>query len=568
LLTSLEQGGAAIVWYVQPEPLLAALGVAGGEVYRDDQRGALAAVRPVPRLRARHNLPVRFVNQVTDAYVPPPPASDADVWAYWESDRGASSRLPAVVVTPRGALIGAPPSQDDLAEKGQFLLALIERLRPRTREAAARGMLREALSVPGVPTRHRTANWRLKDLSEAAAQLQGGSSLVAGREALAAGLIRESARHRREGQERLGAGDAAGALEAARAARRAYERAYVALLSQPVDGEVRGVWTTQPRPAGGWDRAARQLARSGVNALFPYMASGGIAFYPSDVCPRSAGVQGGADYLQECLSAAHRYGIRVHVWRTAWNMTDAPVELVRQMRDAGRLVVSQHGTSRHWLCPSVAANRDLELQAFLELAHRYPVDGIHIDYMRYPYYPPESYCYCPNCRRAFEGTLDTPVANWPQDVIEGSLKEAYSRWRKELLTTFVASLRDALRALAPDVQLSAALFGWPGARETVGQDAAKWIEEGYLDFACFMNYTPDNAFYDTLLTPQVELVGDRTPVLTGIGAFSHAACFTSPSQLAEQIAIGRRRGADGFVIFKLTNALAEDFLPALALPDG
>jgi len=79
-----------------------------------------------------------------------------------------------------------------------------------------------------------------------------------------------------------------------------------------------------------------------------------------------------------------------------------------------------------------------------------------------------------------------------------------------------------------------------------------------------MNYTPDNAFYDKLVGLECEMVAGRLPLVTGIGAFSHAACFGSPTELAEQISIGRRRQTDGFVVFKLTHTLTDEFLPVLS----
>jgi uncharacterized lipoprotein YddW (UPF0748 family) len=200
----------------------------------------------------------------------------------------------------------------------------------------------------------------------------------------------------------------------------------------------------------------------------------------------------------------------------------------------------------------------------LEIPERYDVDGIHLDYMRYPHYHPDRYCFCGNCRAAFEASTGATVAQWPADVVDGPLKEQYSQWRKDVLTRFVRELRQELRTRHPEVSLSAALFGWPGARDTVGQDAAKWIDRGYLDLAVFMNYSADNAFYDKLVRLEQELVEGRTPVATGIGAFSHAACFGSPIELAEQISIGRRRQTDGFVVFKLTHTLTDEFLPRLS----
>ncbi len=562
LLDFVRRGGKTIAFYVQPQALMTELGFGDGECVDGRADESFGWVRT----RCWHGLPFpnAFINVVPRAYVPAPSKAPNAVVGQWRSVVGPGRALPAIVINDRAALIGAPPSQDDLRNKGLALLAIMSRLQPEHLRRAAERKLREVTALPNFRPRHRTCSQMVADLASRAAELQGVEAIPADQRTQARRLLREAVLLRPEARRAIVADDAATGLQIALQANRGFEQAYLCMFGRGPADEIRGVWSTVPRPVFGWRRAARQLARGGINAIFPYMSSAGAAFYPSSISPVADGVRAGNDYLAECVEAAHQHGLAVHVWRTAWNMTDGPAELVRELEQAGRLVVSQNGKTRHWLCPSVEANRDSELQAFLEIPQLYDVDGIHLDYMRYPYYPPENYCFCASCRTAFESDLGRPVAQWPKEVTEGALKEQYGQWRKDVLTTFVAELRRELRTRYPDVQLSAALFGWPGARNTVGQDAAKWIDKGYLDLAVFMNYSADNAFYDKLVRLEQELVEGRTPVATGIGAFSHAACFGSPTELAEQISIGRRRQTDGFVVFKLTHTLTDEFLPMLS----
>jgi uncharacterized lipoprotein YddW (UPF0748 family) len=94
-----------------------------------------------------------------------------------------------------------------------------------------------------------------------------------------------------------------------------------------------------------------------------------------------------------------------------------------------------------------------ELRRFvLELATRYGVDGVHLDYIRYP-------------------------SGWAP---EGGA---------EHVTRLVALIRQDLAQVRPGTPLSAAVMPVPGiARETFGQDWQRWLELGLADAVAPMVY--------------------------------------------------------------------------------
>jgi len=59
----------------------------------------------------------------------------------------------------------------------------------------------------------------------------------------------------------------------------------------------------------------------------------------------------------------------------------------------------------------------------------------------------------------------------------------------------------------------------------------------------------------------VEAVNHRIPCYAGIGAHT----LSGPEQLVRQIQLARELGAEGFVLFSLTEKLAARFLPPLRL---
>jgi uncharacterized lipoprotein YddW (UPF0748 family) len=97
------------------------------------------------------------------------------------------------------------------------------------------------------------------------------------------------------------------------------------------------------------------------------------------------------DQLKESVTAAHNAGLKLHAWKVCWNLVKASPQFVAQMKQQGRLQVAYTGKTKNWLCPSNARNIKLELSAIREIVQNYDVDGIHLDYIRYPN---SSYCYC------------------------------------------------------------------------------------------------------------------------------------------------------------------------------
>ena len=209
-------------------------------------------------------------------------------------------------------------------------------------------------------------------------------------------------------------------------------------------------------------------------------------------------------------------GIDVHVWKVDFNLATAPKNFVEKLRRAGRTQVSVKGEPADWLCPSNPANQKLELASLLEVARKYPIDGLHLDYIRYP---GREYCYCDGCRRRFEAASGRKVLHWPMDCFSGDRKDEYNDWRCRQISELVRAVSREAKRLRPGLKISAAVFGsYPGCRESVAQDWPAWVKAGYLDFVCPMDYTADDAELASLVRSQMKLIGGRVPLYVGIGA--------------------------------------------------
>ena len=232
------------------------------------------------------------------------------------------------------------------------------------------------------------------------------------------------------------------------------------------------------------------------------------------------------------------------------------------MKKAGRVQVTFDGqVKERWLCPSNPENQELEIRSMVEVARRYPVDGLHFDYIRYP---GGNCCFCPGCRRRFEAKIGHRVADWPADIRKDpALEKQWLDFRRDNITHVVSEVAKQARAARPGIKISAAVFrNWPVDRDGVGQDWKLWCDRGWLDAVCPMDYTPSNTTFENMIRAQLGYAG-KVPCYPGIGL----STWSNPQdavKLIQQIEITRRLKTGGFTVFNY-DSHAVDVLPFCSL---
>jgi uncharacterized lipoprotein YddW (UPF0748 family) len=536
-------GGKLIVCYSLPDRLGRLLGLKSGKYVARERAGRFAEMRFDAADIA--GLP-KSVHQASWNITRAEPAeARARVIARWFDDAGQATGEPAVVVSDRGAFFSHILLADDRDGKKQLLAALLGHFWPEGwRQMASRTM--DAANKIGYLDSLDELCRHVEKTKMTAAE----ACLTRGRQLLEAA--------RADCQQ----GQYAEAVQQARNARAQLVESYCRAAGSRA-GEGRAVWNHSGTGAypGDWERSARELAAAGFNMVVPNMLWGGLAHYASDVLPRSATFDRYGDQIAQCVAAAHRHGVEVHVWKVNWNLSNAPKPFIEQMRAAGRTTVSLTGQPHDWLCPSHPENLKLEVESMLEVARKYEVDGLHFDYIRYS---DGSYCYCDGCRKRFEAQTGRPVPGWPKECHSGARREEYRQWRCQQITRLVETVSREAKKIRPGMKISAAVFGsYPSCRESVGQDWVAWIRSGDLDFVCPMDYTESDLGFSTLVENQLRLVEGRIPMYPGIGAT--APGILSPDRVVGQIECARRLGAGGFTIFNYQESTAAETIPGVAL---
>lgn len=274
------------------------------------------------------------------------------------------------------------------------------------------------------------------------------------------------------------------------------------------DEPTRAIWVTRfdTKTAADVQGAIRNCADAGFNHVMFQARGHGVAHYRSALEPWAdelGGVDPGYDPLDVACREAHALGMKLHAWinvMPSWRGTTPPTN--------ARQLYAAH-PEWHWFDASgarqplrpnfyVSLNPCLpEVRAYLvdvcrELVTTYPIDGLHLDYVR------------------FVDDLDPDPDAYPRDATTLALFRAatgltpdedlatWRTWKAEQVTTLVRDIRAMIDAEGRDVVLTAAVGSSPeGPQDKHQRDSRRWVDEGLVDAVFPMNYTADISQFRT-----------------------------------------------------------------------
>lgn len=218
-----------------------------------------------------------------------------------------------------------------------------------------------------------------------------------------------------------------------------------------------------------------------------------------------------------------------------------------------------------FLSPIPEASQDYTVSVVRDLLERYDLDGLHLDYIRYP---TAEFDYSPTALRAFREHLTPEVAAAdlerlarlePRDILiwTKTYPQAWERFRLDRLTRLVERIRAVLSDTRPGAPLSAAVVPEAAdARQRKLQDWSAWAARGMLDVVCPMAYATDVRDFARQIDDAVAGAQGQ-PVWAGVGAWR-----LTVSQAAGHLRAARRRDVAGVVLFSY------DSLQASTTPRG
>lgn len=293
-------------------------------------------------------------------------------------------------------------------------------------------------------------------------------------------------------------------------------------LAQP---EVRAIWLDRGTIVRAGSRRGLatifdRLSEAGINTVFVETVNAGYPIYPSRVAPRQNPLIRRWDPLAAAVDLAHERDMEVHAWVwvfAAGNQRHNTIVGLPQSYPGPILEAHPDwanydhrgepiplGQNKPFLDPANPAVRSYLLRLYEEIVTQYDVDGLQLDYIRYPFQDPSarrSYGYGTASRQRFQQITGVdPVTISPSDR---ALWERWTEFRTEQVNSFVADVAAQMRSLRPDIVLSAAVFPMSEHErlQKLQQHWEVWAREGDVDMIVPMSYAMDTNRLQRMTAP-------------------------------------------------------------------
>lgn len=344
---------------------------------------------------------------------------------------------------------------------------------------------------------------------------------------------------------------------------------FISLMSTAAQAEqLRGGWVTA------WDNGlftAEQIdstlaaaKQANLNALFVQVRKVGDAYYDSKIEPRGNNIAPDFDPLAYIIPRAHLMGIQIHAWVNVcrvWRsqvMPADPAHIVNAHQDwLNKTNTGQtYATEGVYLDPGVPAAREYTAALIEDIAKRYDLDGIHLDYIRYP---GREWGYSDAALASYYAETNTSKKPGMDD-------DKWVQWKRDQVTVLAKMIHDRVHAAKPKIVVSAATIAWGVCKgdycdtlpySKVSQDWKKWLGEDIIDANVPMNYkaesNPKNAKeFREWLSGFKKWNGGKS-VYVGIDIHSN-----SGEGVLSQINAIRKSGLDGYVLFSFNPSTRRD----------
>ncbi|MCB0261602.1 MAG: family 10 glycosylhydrolase [Calditrichaeota bacterium] len=300
------------------------------------------------------------------------------------------------------------------------------------------------------------------------------------------------------------------------------------------DVEVRALWVIrhQMKTPQSIDSVLKFAAANQITDLFVQVRGRGDAYYHSRFEPKAEEIPENFDPLGYLLIKANRKKIRIHAWVNMfyiWSSEKKPVSpehlinrkpewLIYPSKYDPALPDSNWNGRRNeeglYLAPLIEDVQIHLLNVVDDILSQYELDGLHLDYIRFPGY---GFDFDPYVRDKFKERYVIDPAefrNTPESFSANYGAVGYdiffSRWGKFLrdgLSEFIEKLAKQTRERHPEVIISAAVK--PDLRRAhwyYYQDWDRWLNEGWLDWAVPMNYAKSQSDFEMRMDQMLEKV--------------------------------------------------------------
>ncbi len=288
---------------------------------------------------------------------------------------------------------------------------------------------------------------------------------------------------------------------------------------------VYGMWFRPPANAGELLKSLENMRDMGINSVFIETYYHSWSIYPAEKSAQRPEFLGW-DPLKLTLDFAREHDMEVHAWIEVFyafnpNYLDGTMGPVLTQNSDWLLKSNQADDhtaedGKLFLNPAHPGVQNYLIDMMKELVETYDVDGIHLDYIRYPVHTNEKqFGYGKASLKRF--AEERGYENSDFSLGNPDVQKDFADWKKLTVTRFVRRVTDELKRVDEDIQLSAAIFpSYATDPESLQkfQDWAAWVKGDMLDFITPMCYAPNREKRRQEIRESLEI--SDVPVVIGL----------------------------------------------------
>ena len=343
------------------------------------------------------------------------------------------------------------------------------------------------------------------------------------------------------------------------------------LYSQSGNENFYGIWVVRNNLVSKEkiDNVINIASEKGFNNLIVQVRGRGEAYYKSRIVPIADKIKSNInnfDPLQYFISEAHKKNIKLHCWFNVFFLWSSP----QKPKNKNHLyyknpewfcvphnllnknsIKSRNHPDLIFLSPGIDEVRFHLVDVIEEVVNNYKIDGIHLDYIRYP---GENFGYNIVLRNKFlsANKIDPlELIRNQEDIIEKIGQESYinlikewKNFRGRQVNHLVKEIKECIKKKNPSIKLSAAVIpDLYRAKNYYYQYWNEWVNQKLIDFVIPMNYTVSKNDFEDNIAVMLKNV-PKEKIIMGISAANQ-----SKYKLASKVYLTKSKAIRNFCIF-------------------
>jgi uncharacterized lipoprotein YddW (UPF0748 family) len=350
--------------------------------------------------------------------------------------------------------------------------------------------------------------------------------------------------------------------------------------------DFRAVWVSRfdytPSSTSSINTVMSSAASMGITDVLFQVRGRADAFYNGSIYEPKATAAGSLDSLQVAIDAAHANGLKLHAWINTlplWTAGSVPATNTnpphpyyrvsnptlqnpgfRLFDSSGNVEPSSGWSNYQGINPVLPDVHEHINNVVDDIATRYAVDGIHLDYIRHV--AGNNWDRLPHDDLSHQMFFEATGLDGGNSLYTTQ----YRNFVMNRITDLVASIKDTVDAAevatSREIALSAAVWRDPDiGKNSYLQDYRTWLQNDYLDIVMPMIYL--SASNDNLFAPNLAntmSIQTNAKVAPGLGVYLHTTAGGGVDLTIEQLQRLYDAGTDGATFYHLPSFFGGDSL--------